>query len=93
MPTASPAAAWPLADPVMCRVLGGDEVYPVASASAYEDAARRPLIVGCQADAEAGLQHRVPRQSVGAFVSAGDTVQGGPVDELLDVAVERPVLE
>jgi hypothetical protein len=45
MPTASPAAAWPLADPVMCRVLGGDEVYPVASASAYEE--RRPPAPGC----------------------------------------------
>ena len=39
------AAAWPFADPVMCRVLGDDEVYPVASASAYEE--RRPPAPGC----------------------------------------------
>jgi hypothetical protein len=45
MPTASAAAAWPLADPVMCRVPGGDEVYPVASASAYEE--RRPPAPDC----------------------------------------------
>ena len=91
MPTASPAAAWPRADPLMCRVLG--EVYPVASASADEE--RRPPAPDCWVSSPCRGRAATPSPPTnrsGVRLS-GDSVQGGPVDELLDVAVERPVLE